>query len=489
MDSARAGASGLVRQADALGAAHAGRERSRPLRSAVLARLLPPHPRRRRLPQRRRHRRLLPDRGPAPPPQRLARATAIRSGRSSPAAARSGCTSSRAPIRTPRATRCGRRIRTGSPSTPTGSRAGTGRTRICGSPARSARTTSSSWTRSTARSSRKYKVDGIFTNRWAPQGGTATACTASGTSRRRPGSSCRVAPTPRIPARRAVHRVAQGAADRAVEALGRDHSRGESRRALHPERSAGPEDGRRARGDPVHRLPGAPRPDAAVGQRPARKEYRSVMGRRPDRRHLQRRPRGAVSLEGLGAERARDPALGRRGHRQRHAAVGHQVLRRALRPALAAGGRAHLRRGTPSTSATCATRCRSPASRCCTRSRPRPYHPGVAPGRSRRRITCSACITRSSRRGCRSRWSTRRSSRPIGSIAFKLLILADAAALSDAQCAAIRAYVDARRQRARDVRVVALRRARAAAARTSAWPTCSACRSPAASTARCRTRI
>ena len=46
----------------------------------------------------------------------------------------------------------------------------------------------------------------------------------------------------------------------------------------------------------------------------------------------------------------------------------------------------------------------------------------------------------------------------------------------------------ARRQPARDVRVVALRRARAAGGTTSAWPMSSACRSPAASTARCRTR-
>ena len=46
--------------------------------------------------------------------------------------------------------------------------------------------------------------------------------------------------------------------------------------------------------------------------------------------------------------------------------------------------------------------------------------------------------------------------------AFKLLILADAAALSDAQCAAIRALRRARRQPPRHVRVVALRRARAA---------------------------
>ena len=48
-----------------------------------------------------------------------------------------------------------------------------------------------------------------------------------------------------------------------------------------PERAAGSEDGRRAGGDSVHRQPGAPRlmPPWANGRRA--KEYRSVMGRRP----------------------------------------------------------------------------------------------------------------------------------------------------------------------------------------------------------------
>ena len=79
---------GLVRHADAVGAADAGRERSRPVRSAVLARLLPPHQGRCRLPERRGHRRLLPDRGAAAPSQQHAWARAIRSGRWLPAAVR-----------------------------------------------------------------------------------------------------------------------------------------------------------------------------------------------------------------------------------------------------------------------------------------------------------------------------------------------------------------------------------------------------------------
>ncbi len=71
---------------------------------------------------------------------------------------------------------------------------------------------------------------------------------------------------------------------------------------------------------------------------------------------------------------------------------------------------------------------------------------------------------------------------------FRLLILADAAALSNAQCDAIRRYVARggtcwRRSRRRCTT------SSASSARTSAWPTCSACRLAAASTARCRTRI
>ena len=211
---------GLVRHADALGAADAGRERSRPLRSAVLARLLPPHPRRRRLPERRRHRRLLPDRGAAAPSQRMARVERSVRDAGCRAAARWGCTSSRAPIRTPRATRCGPRIRTGLPSTPDGQpdpalgepgpvgdlRARALQLRVHGpGPSRdrhaSTRSTASSRTAGRRRRS-------------------ATACTASRTSRRRPGWICRTSTDAADPARRAVHRVAQGAADRAVEARG-----------------------------------------------------------------------------------------------------------------------------------------------------------------------------------------------------------------------------------------------------------------------------
>ena len=65
------------------------------------------------------------------------------------------------------------------------------------------------------------------------------------------------------------------------------------------------------------------------------KEYRAAMGRKPVGGHLQHGRGGGVPLERLGAERGGDPHLVRRRGRQRPAALVHQVLRHAPRPALA----------------------------------------------------------------------------------------------------------------------------------------------------------
>ena len=71
---------------------------------------------------------------------------------------------------------------------------------------------------------------------------------------------------------------------------------------------------------------------------------------------------------------------------------------------------------------------------------------------------------------------------------FKLLIMADTAALSDAQCAAIRDYVK-RGGSLSPPSQHPCSTSSASAGRTSAWQTCSACRSPDGSTVRCRTPI
>ena len=229
----------LVRSADALGAADAGRERSRPVRSAVLARLLPPHPRRRRLPQRRRHRRLLPDRGPAPPPQRLARRRAIRS-----ATLVAGCRAlgMRVVARTdPHAARDD--VRAAHPDWIAVDADGQPR-RHWANPELWVTCALGPYnfefmTRCTARSSRRYQRRRHLHQPLGAAGRRVLLrALPAATSARRPGSICRARPMPRDPARRAYRRVAQGAADRAVEALGRRRPRGESRRALHPERPA-----------------------------------------------------------------------------------------------------------------------------------------------------------------------------------------------------------------------------------------------------------
>ena len=120
-------------------------------------------------------------------------------------------------------------------------------------------------------------------------------------------------------------------------------ARREPRGAVHPERAADAQERRRAGRDSVLGLPGTAWADAAVGERAPRQGIPLGHGPPSDRRHLQRRRRRALPMEGFGPERARNPALGGRGHGQRPAAMGGEVLRRALRPSLAVDGRAHLR--------------------------------------------------------------------------------------------------------------------------------------------------
>ena len=242
------------------------------VRSAVLARLLPPHARRRRLPQRRRHRRLLPDRGAAAPSQRLARRRAIRS-----ATLVAGCRALRMHVvaRTdPHAARddvrarasgldCRRRRRPAAPAL--GEPGAVGHLR-----ARSLQL--------------RVHGPGAPRDRHAVQGRRdlrqplgaagrrlllrALPAELQGRDRR---WICRASTDAARSGAPRVRRVAQGAADRAVEALGRDGPRAPTRtRGFIPNGPPDLQDRRRAGGDPVRRPPGAPRRDAAVGQRPAR---------------------------------------------------------------------------------------------------------------------------------------------------------------------------------------------------------------------------
>ena len=73
------------------------------------------------------------------------------------------------------------------------------------------------------------------------------------------------------------------------------------------------------------------------------KEYTATHGQQGHRRHLQHGRRGALPLEGLGAARRRDTAVGRRRHRPQSPAMVHQVQRQGRGRTLDESRRGHLR--------------------------------------------------------------------------------------------------------------------------------------------------
>ncbi len=226
--------------------------------------------------ERRRHRRVLPDRDAPAPSQRVARRRAIRSARSSPDAARSACASSRAPIRTRSARTSGRRIPTGSPSTATGEPR-----RHWANP--------ELWVTCALGPYNfdfmdqvhreivtKYRVDGIFANRWAPQGGDCYCVHCQQNFTR--GDGARSAADHRLrrdPARRAFLEWRKA---RLTELWKHWDA---TVRAVNPDARFipnGPPDMKTAgdaRRDSVRRLSGAPRRHAAVGERPPRERVPS----------------------------------------------------------------------------------------------------------------------------------------------------------------------------------------------------------------------
>ncbi len=188
-----------------------------------------------------------------------------------------------------------------------------------------------------------YKVDGVFSNRWAGHG----QCFCEHCRKNFQAFSGMDLPRtndPRDPARRQYTLWHEQASVRMLEAVGcrdpEDQSEGQLHRELRRRGAVGTrhEDRGRTLPDPVRRPPGTPRRHAALGERQERERISLDHGPQADRRHLQRRRRGAVPLEGLRAVRGRDPRLGGRRHRAGTAAVVHEVQREALRQALDAGG-------------------------------------------------------------------------------------------------------------------------------------------------------
>ena len=217
-------------------------------------------------------------------------------------------------------------------------------------------------------------VDALHGGRHLPQPldrqrACATASTASATSAPPPASTCRARTTRSDPARRAYIAWRREAAVRAVAALGRRDPRGQSGRALHPQlrRRALSELDMKTIGElrrhPVRRPPGAQRADAALGQRQERQGV--------PRHAWARKPIGGIFSVGVEEpyrwkdsvqSEAEIRAVGRRRHRQRLAALVHQVRRHALRPALADGASRICTTGTIGTSGICATSVRWRAS-------------------------------------------------------------------------------------------------------------------------------
>ena len=308
-------------------------------------------------------------------------ATPIRSARSWPAAARSGCRWSRGPTRTRCATRCGRRIRTGSPSTRTDEPR-----RHWANP--------DLWVTCALGPYNFEFMDQVHREIVAAVQSRRHFLEPVGAAGRRlllralPGElPARDRPRPaahgRSPRSRAarVHRVAQGPTDGVVEALGR-HACG--RRIPTPASfptvrptSRRPASSRRSSSPTIRRGAGM-MPPWANGRRA--KEFRSVMGRRPI---------GGIFSVGLEEpyrwkdsvqSDARSSALGGRRHGQRHAALGDEVLRRALRSSMAAGRWSASTTGTSATSAIFATRSSLARVALLHSEQTAAYHAGVAQG-------------------------------------------------------------------------------------------------------------
>ena len=418
----------------------------------------------------------------------LARRRAIRSARWSRAAATLRCTSSRAPIRTRCATRCGRRIPTGS------------RVNRKGEPVRHW-ANPELWVTCALGPYNfefmdqvhreivtRYQVDGIFANRWAPQGGDCYCVHCQQNFKAATGLDAAAHERPARRGAAAVPRVAHRAADRAVEALGRDGA------------------GRRT---PTARfIPNGPPSMKSAGELAAiqftdnqarrgltppwnngrrAKEYRSVMGRRPI---------GGIFSVGVEEPyRWKDSvqsepeirAVGGRGHRERHAALGHEVLRRALRPPLAAGGRAHLRLALPPRTLPAERGAARPdrAALLGTDGALSPWRGDRRPcGGSRARHVSradrSAAALRAGARGV----PHRRSARPVqGADPRRCGRAVRRAVRGDPRATSSAAAAWSPRSPARCTTNGASR------GRTSASPTSSASRSTAASKGRCRTRI
>ena len=315
-------------------AARFRRRRSRQVRSAVLARLFPAHALRRRLPERRRLRGLLPDRVPLHYRSKWL-------GDGDPFGELvSGCrklgmivdrahrSARRAPGRLRRASRLDRRRCRRATSAAIGRCPDLWVTCAPGSLQLRVHDRGAPQEIVT-----RYQVDGIFSNRWAGSG--MCYCEhCRDNFQAYSGLELPRTTDPRDPARTRLHRLAPAAPVRTLAARGIRRSR-----EINPNARFIPNAGGGALSELDMKTVGELAPSLFADRQARRglmppwangkngKEYRATMGAQADRRHLQRRRGGTVPLERFGAGRTGDPAVGAGRHRQRPAPVVHQVLR------------------------------------------------------------------------------------------------------------------------------------------------------------------
>ena len=166
-----------------------------------------------------------------------------------------------------------------------------------------------------ARSSRLYQVDGIFSNRWSGLGHVLLRALQTN-FKKFSGLDLPRTPNPQDPARR--HTLC--GASSGCSSCGGCGTR--EIKKINPEASYIANAGGGRSSDLDMKTIGELAPTLFADRQARRgvmppwangkngKEYRATMGSKADRRHFQRRARGAVPLEGLGAERRGDPPVG-----------------------------------------------------------------------------------------------------------------------------------------------------------------------------------
>ena len=376
-----------------MGTARLRRERSRPLRPAVLAGLLRAHPLRRGDAQRRRRGRVLSDPRPLPSRERLDEGgdgPVRRAGRRVPAAGARGACARRPACRVRRRARrpsgMDRGGRQGAAAPALGQSRDVGDVRAGPAQLRA-------HDRDRARDRRPIRRAGDLRQ---PLGRQRAVLLRDLPAQLQGGHGQGPARhEPRRPRAAGLRPLAAAAAPRALGRVGRGHPRGAPRCALHSERPARPRQ-RRPRRLPGRRSPGAARADATLGLRALGQAVPRRDGPKAAGGPLQRRGRGAVPVEGLGAGGPGGPPLGPRRHRQRSSRVCSTT----------GAGSPPSRTCTPgitATSATSATRRRWPTWRSSTRSR-RATSTARTPRSHEWTTTSRACTTRWSRRASPSRW-------------------------------------------------------------------------------------